>query len=515
MTVPVPRAVLGTASAWHPLSLGVLLIVAVAPFTLFLDLERADAPVARVRLPLADIGLWVVLFLLVSVRIFRLLRRSAEQNTDQRGGEKTQRRRRKAGKKTLRRKRKRNVGLRPGWKDALRSSTYFGHVSAFLLLFFLSAAAQRFPRSVVVDLIQALDYLVVWAGLLLLVRDPLIVVRALSLVILSWALVACWQVFNGTPCHMVRSVFRDQETFAVGYCLVAPFAWAGLVMLKSSGPRLVGTGVLLGAACYVGSLLWTGLIIGEIVLTSRLIGRGWCRRLWPVLPVVVTTLLIAPAGYRAELFERTGVLWSGPLEQQRLEALQVEMSHATPPSFTYFGGQNWHVFLSSDLWEWARRHESPPPPAEDGTGPNEYFAASWSAVAVLSESPILGVGVGGWTNHVGTKYGILERTRTAPPNTINGFLLVAVTMGLVGLFLWLRILQGSFIAAVRALRSCGAAERAVPGAALASLCAFLVCMSVYPMFVQPVVVFGVISLVLVRHWEAEPAETRAQETDGK
>lgn len=70
---------------------------------------------------------------------------------------------------------------------------------------------------------------------------------------------------------------------------------------------------------------------------------------------------------------------------------------------------------------------------------NQRFLEWQAALNILTDKPFLGVGIGNYQREIGYYYRFLPKLNTMEPDSQNGYLIIAFTMGLAGLgaFLWI------------------------------------------------------------------------------
>ncbi len=401
-------------------ALAALVLVSI-PFSLNLELAEPGRTVAAVRLPWTDLLLWFA----VAVEIAVLLVRSP-------------------------------ASLVSELRRSLANPFWF-----FVVVVLGSWAVSRGSLA---DAIQVVDTYVLafW-----LFRRRLFDAQWFALVggaICALAgLSTLYQLIAGEPHHLISGVFADRSALVATVIIVAPWC-------VRTGGRWMLAPVLLAVAGFA-SLLATALVAITVVFSARgrslglagiVLGAG-------LLPLVLGSSSVRDA-MRSEIPNVVGV----PLELRRAQVLHARRAALPAPAQITFPLGARQVFLGLDCLDFARTSgEFGAPSVETPTvvAP-EYFSQNWAALRLMGSQPLLGAGLGGWQRVIGTGYGTLERTGTTFPNVYNGYLLLGVTVGWLGLLAWLgawvaafrgasRIARGSLVAAAIAMLFCPVATTSV------------------------------------------------------
>jgi hypothetical protein len=409
--------------------------LAAVPFTFHLELENASRSLLSATVPAADVLLWGILAALAVLAV--VARRSVPVQD------------------------RRLVSF---------------EMLALILVAGLSVVRSGLDAGSLREWIQWSDSWLLWYALFALaVRGPgllrWVLLVPVAVVALS-AVVAWGQMLTGTPAWLVRSLFRDHQSFVASFVMLAPLAWAGLQFRP--GPRwglvphlLIGFGT-----ASLGSLAAGILVLAEILVTSRLLGGGAGRRSILAACSIVAFVAVSFPFNGARLLREPGEWFSVSQAGRRLEVLAAkEAQHEGLPEF-HFGAFGFHVFMESNFGSFGVRKVGWPAGAPSGGSDRvlpEYFAECWSAIGIISGGHFLGEGPGNWQEVIGTGYGPLERTGTTFPNNSNGFLLLAVSTGILGLVMWLAVARRHLLIGWRKLgagRAIAPLDRSSAGAAL-------------------------------------------------
>ena len=363
------------------------------------------------------------------------------------------------------------------------------------------------------EFIQCVNYYILWfwvtAWASRYVRMQHFLVASVVVILFGGLLLAAWQIWCKTPTYLVRSMFRDHPTYVAAFVMLAPLAWCRLIVSPKAWPRALGYVIVgLGCAC-LGSAAAIVLVWAQTCLAARLIGDRWIRRASTVVGISLAGLLAVPSTYRDGLLAQPADWVRAPMAQRRAEVLLVKRAIAPPIPSTHFGLGSWHCFLASNLPNGLRRFEPPTPLREKAQRVVvEYFAESWSALGLIARGPLLGSGLGSWQDRIGTGYGILERTGTSFPNTSNGYLMIGVTSGLVGLAAWLLALRRTLVRAYRRIRRGDLSpDRTLIAGCVAGLIGAAVVMLVCPFTTQPAAVYWVLLAALIHGMTLRRART--------
>lgn len=208
----------------------------------------------------------------------------------------------------------------------------------------------------------------------------------------------------------------SRATYAGFLALVLPFALALLVFERKRPGMVIWISVLLlgAAATVMAGYLAPAILLGLLVTGFAL---GWRVGRQTLIGVVLYLLVVSVVGglNRQEIIE-------APF-QSRISAQQA----------TYGNG--------------------------DGTRHlKKFWGEQQAALNVVRANPLFGAGAGSYQEQVGQAYGTLGKIdeQRNEPNALNGYLLTAATMGLLGLAVLLLLYGGYLGMARRAVAAGGA-----------------------------------------------------------
>ena len=451
-----------------PSSWWIVAVLFAVPYALSVEIASGVDRSSSVKLPLADAVLWIVAGWFGLKAIFVLIGAESRQEW---------------------------------WKGTV--SSLVGRVAPEAVILVavaaLSIATVRFAAGAA-ELVQIFDYYVIWW---LLVRSWARrdgVVATLPFVLLAWLvaleLAVLVQWWRGVPSHLLTSLFSNRGAFLAAVLVIAPPAWATSVgrgpLLRWMGHVIVAAGIWLAA----GSLVTVAFGLIVLLLVARWISSG--PRL--SLELAATALLLSfflPTGYRDHLVAESKSLTTVAMAERRRQVIDVKKRMEPPVPTSHFSVGSYNVFVGTDAMAWAE-------PYSPGTlrrgGPQtrvvpEYYAESWSAMRELADVSFFGNGLGTWRETVGRSFGILPRTGTSFPWTANGYLVVAVTMGWLGLVTWMALTLRAFRGARRLCLGDGVAHPLAIGC-FAALVTGAIVMFVQPIMMQSLAVVWVIPAAL-------------------
>ena len=450
----------------------IALTLAVTPFAFRVELERGSTTLLDIQAPLVDPVLWCCGAAILLFRCWPGVRARPEKS-------------------------------RHGSSSRTFRSLFSVELLAFVGVAALSTLGSNLTAGSAKELLQLFDYYVLWYVVVAVtVRDdrlhqgtrlyiPIVALLA------GIVLVAQMQIHTARPVYLIQSVFRDKQSYLSAFVVLAPVAWCGMVQRSRRIWQLVAHALVAIGCASLGSLGTVLLVGGQFCFASWLMGGHWLVR--TITLVVATTFVfqwLTPASYRATVIQQPRQWLSVPLAQRRLEVLQVKRIVQPPQPELHFGWGAWRCFVGSNASSLLRSYSSPTSKQAAETTADqvimEYYAESWAALWAVQNGPLLGRGPGNWLQSIGEAFGVLERTGTAFPNTINGYLMLGVNLGMLGLFVWYLAMRKAHIRALRLIRTSPPGEnRSLAIGCWSGLLGATMFMLVHPLVTQPVVVYWV------------------------
>lgn len=272
-------------------------------------------------------------------------------------------------------------------------------VWALVIVAALSVSQAVHPLGAVVETVQSALYLV--AAYMLFVnvlRSRRRVQYALGVLTLATTVMVVWgavQYFQQADPLQVRAGFTNCNTYSAFLALVLPLLLAGALYTRRTGWRLwwiavVAVGLL---TLLSGPLIWVTILALGLVAFSRRGLPHWA--VWGALAVFIALMpVVFKRNYQAAVVEL--------LNPYETEIIKL-------PG----GGEGTSEFSRSVVkkrWlEWQ------------------------PALRMLSDNFILGVGAGNYQANIGQYYGELPNVRKSQADTNNLYLVVAGSMGFLGL----------------------------------------------------------------------------------
>jgi hypothetical protein len=141
------------------------------------------------------------------------------------------------------------------------------------------------------------------------------------------------------------------------------------------------------------------------------------------------------------------------------------------------------------------------------------------ALSMVQANPVLGVGTGGYQLHIGQNYGMLPNFEKIEPDTNCGWLVIAGSMGLLGLIAFAAVFNGAYrTAAAQMTRAPGAALQALSAGLAGSMLGVMLAMVFSNVLVRGLSITVILLLALVSAVEAlsagaAPAEPTRHSTE--
>ena len=383
----------------------------------------------------------------------------------------------------------------------------------FVLACALTFLANGISAGPVLELVQCFDYFVLFYLLAREAMDaprsyvPLFVGTLASFLVLVAA--AWYQIGLGTPDYLVRGLFRDRQSYAAACVMLAPLVWVPLAAARPRWAPWAGHVVVALALATLDSAFIVAIVLVQLVVAGHLLGTRWFARSAPAVGLgVVAVALSSSFALPTVTVEHSS---------RRAEVMQSKYGGAGPSPGLFMpaqpdvdvaiGGRTYG--LASTLFDWSYAYPvvSAQTASEARVVP-EYLAESWSALRLVADAPIFGYGLGAWQREIGKRYDQLERTGTTFPNSSNGYLMIAVCTGVLGLGAWFFVACRSLARSRRLAVAAGAGGlgRTLGAASFASLAGGLVVMLVCPLTIQPLAVYWVLALAIGNECTSESFE---------
>jgi hypothetical protein len=294
---------------------------------------------------------------------------------------------------------------------------------------------------------------------------------------------------------MIRSLFSEHQSLVATIVILAPLVWCWLQSVGGTWIRR-GSTVLIGmAAAGGGSIAVPVLVAAQLVTAGALARRSLLRPSLAILAVAAGTTLLFPKDFRPALRAEPKAWVSVPMGERRAEVINCKLFMASVPPQLQFAAGRGHVFVTASIADWGRPFaalQSGSKPEPESRVFQEYFAESWSALRLIGSNPV-GTGIGSWEEKIGTGFDVLERTGTTFANVHNGYLLLAVTLGPLGLVAWIWMLYSALHRLRERLRVEGpGGRRWVAIGAFAGLLGASVMMLFCPIATVPVAVYWIL-----------------------
>lgn len=366
-------------------------------------------------------------------------------------------------------------------------------IKLFLGIAILSSVSTVISSDGIRDFIQLVDYYVMFYVLVRYASQSTKFANVMAwtsiTLVAVYSLAAFWQLGSSTPAYAIRSVFLDSFSFQGALVMLLPLAWSALNAIPQRWGGALAATLIAFAVAVSGSLGTSILLFVLMAIASYVNNPNWKKQfatfagLTVLLMCSFSFLFPNSISYSRQCHD----LFFVPMARNRAEVKQAEELLRPPEPTAHFGLGKWHLFWGSNLRTWMQ----PVSPVEVNTPDRpvrvvyEYYAECWAALTLIQDSPVFGWGLGNWQSKLGTAFGMLERTGTAYPNHVNGYLLLGVTTGAFGLLAWCMASLRAMKRAQRAMNTNQASCRAYAVGCFTGLLGATVFMFFSPIATQP------------------------------
>jgi O-antigen ligase len=246
----------------------------------------------------------------------------------------------------------------------------------------------------------------------------------------------------GEP-YFVRGFFANRNILGSFLCMVIPLVYIELIYSNRKSQK-IWMGALLLTAYFVllsGSTLLS-LFISLLIISWMYSRKVFIRFIISALLLFAIYPFIMPAKNVNALKEFASIYEQGSVNENYYRRLvQLDASGKNTLFSKTFGDKRLEI-NSDDLMSVKFPEIRPGEKYKDMDNKrhikNRYIEMQ-ASLNLLSENTLLGVGLGNFQNQIGTFYKELPKINTAEINQHNGYLIVASTMGILGLsaLLWL------------------------------------------------------------------------------
>jgi O-antigen ligase len=249
-------------------------------------------------------------------------------------------------------------------------------------------------------------------------------------------------LLDGDP-YFVRGFFVNRNIFGTYLCMVIPLIYIEF-LTSNRKSRKIWMGALLLITYLIllsGSALLSLLI--SLTVISWMSGKKVFTRFFiSVLILFAVYPFVMPAKNITALKEFTGIYEQGSVNENYYRRLvQIEALGKNTLYAKTFDDKRF--MISNDDFMQVKLPEIRPGEKYKDMDSKRHIKNRYmemqASLNMLSENTLLGVGLGNFQNQIGIYYKELPKINTAEINRHNGYLIVASTMGILGLsaLLWL------------------------------------------------------------------------------
>ncbi len=256
------------------------------------------------------------------------------------------------------------------------------------------------------------------------------------------------KILGGDP-YLVRGLFENDNILGTFLCLVVPFIY--VEMLDSTQTiRKVWMALLLILSLIV---LTSGSAILSILIGLLVVNWFYSKKM--LIRFVISIILmgafypfIMPAKNVTAIKNFISIYEQGSISENYYHRLTMLENIGKITIFQKKLGDN-NLYIITDRFlnvilpkpDKGERYKE----LEGKQQIKNRYLEMQASMNVISENALLGIGMGNYQNNIGTSFHELPKVNTAEPNQNNTYLLIATTMGLLGLAALIWILLHSLI----------------------------------------------------------------------
>jgi O-antigen ligase len=246
----------------------------------------------------------------------------------------------------------------------------------------------------------------------------------------------------GEP-YFVRGFFANRNILGSYLCMLIPLVYVELI---SSNRKIqkIWMGTLLLITCFV---LLSGSACLSLLVSLAVISWMFSKKVFIRFFIVILFLLfiypfVMPVKNTTALKEFASIYEPGSVNENYYRRLAQIDALKENTLFTKTFGDKQLTINSNDLMSVRIPEVIPGEKYKDMDSKRHIknrYVEMQASLNLLSENTLWGVGLGNFQNQIGTFYRELPKVNTAEINQHNGYLIVASTMGILGLsaLLWL------------------------------------------------------------------------------
>jgi hypothetical protein len=319
--------------------------------------------------------------------------------------------------------------------------------SLFLVAILLSIGQAVSPVNFLKEFVQILfsfyAFYVVLLNSTLSISDIKTLINVLTLSSASLILFGCFQYYYlGNSPYFVRSLFENRSIFGAYSASTLPLVFVVLLTSRSIYVKILSFMVLQVAFF---SILSFGHVLA---LTAAMLVISFCknRRVFYYTSAVVgfnILLLLAVVDDSRTEFRK----FISPYESSNI-AVNIRRvwfynNVSTAGIFLTSDWAGYQISLGNNYFipdSLTRQDETDAFFSFDGKVLKQYNAEGQAALNLLAEFPFTGCGLGNYQDQIGKFYQSLEKNNTSEPNANNGYLIIASSTGIVGLWAFITLL---------------------------------------------------------------------------
>jgi hypothetical protein len=299
------------------------------------------------------------------------------------------------------------------------------------------------------DLIQFMEYLFIFYILILNNLQNIAIKRLKNILFISATcivFIALVQhvLLHGSP-YLIRGVFENRVILGAYLCMVIPLVFADFLYTQNMYRRFwLGTVMVISLLVLTSASALLSIIAGLFVISIVHSRKLLFRYLMIIILMIIAYSFIMPEKNIQEIKNFCSIYEQGKISENYYRRLTILGDLKKSVLLNKKTGDN-TLIISNDLFmpsvlrqiRKGDRYKE----MDNTKHIQQRYLEMQAALNIIAENTLLGVGLGNYQENIGKSYGELPKVNTSEPNQFNGYLIIGVTMGILGLaaFFWIFI----------------------------------------------------------------------------